>query len=94
MWHTEIANDTVIFGKRTVRVAICDELGVEIARTSGLFPADEEWANATKLAAAPDLLAALEETIPFVAKWANDNDSAIGRRAVTRAEAAIAKAKP
>ena len=39
------------------------------------------------------LLAALEETIQFVAKWANDNDSTIGHRAVARAEAAIAEAR-
>lgn len=64
-WHTELANAGTIFGVQTVRVAICDENRVEIARTSGLFPADEEQVHAAFIVAACNsraaLLAALEE---------------------------------
>jgi len=54
---------------------------------------DEQKANAQLMAAAPDLLAALEESMQFVAKWANDHDSQIGFRMVDRMQAAIDKAE-
>jgi len=48
--------------------------------------------DACLIAASPDLLAALEKSVPFVAKYANDHESKIAFRMLAQMHAAIDKA--
>ena len=59
-----------------------------------IYPDSEEWrANARLIAAAPDLLAALETVMPWASKAVADHyNQKQGKRALDIARAAIAKA--
>lgn len=70
--------------------------GVKDVCTVYMTESDEDDANARLIAAAPDLLAALEMILPILLDWHSDFPDSVGSKeepAVRAARAAIAKAK-
>jgi hypothetical protein len=58
-----------------------------------ICPADEMEANANLIAAAPDLLAALEECVRELVSWEMDPETDTAAEPLNMARAALAKAK-
>lgn len=83
-WH--IGKDTRIIGANSQRVAVCDNNEA----TPGLV-------NAALIAAAPELLAALNGILPFIAQSSASEGGAVKYSAAVRAadavRAAIARAR-
>lgn len=93
MTHTPapwIACQTLFNGKTTAFRIACNEHGssfplAECAGNQGKYNPDEMEANARLIAAAPDLLFALEAIVALDGQWSNDS--------YAQAERAIAKAR-
>jgi hypothetical protein len=93
VWDAD--GDHVIFASRLTR-----RNGI-VAVTAGTpdLPREEDAANAQLIAASPDLLAALEQAIPFLKRFAEHCEEQFGIVAldlggkIVNAEAAVSKAR-